>query len=143
MQPPPDPGLQRDGDSVEDQAMSKNLTHTIMSTNSFGVFRKYITIPSHNLHDPDTFTDIPIATTAPQSETIGSSLMAAAVSPTGSEHDPPTESKNRSEDLLLAWMTLGSGNTPTGMNNLVHNTLRHPDFNLSELDNFNAVTATR
>ena len=40
-------------------------------------------------------------------------------------------------------MTLGSGNTPTGMNDLVHNVLRHPDFDPSELEGFNAVTAAR
>jgi len=38
---------------------------------------------------------------------------------------------------------MGSGNTPTGMNDLVHNVIKHPDFNVSDLENFNAVTATR
>ena len=144
MQPPsPDSEPQHDDGSVRDQMASENLTHTITNTNSFRVFQKYLTIPSHNPHDPDTFADVPVATAAPQPETIGSGLTAAAVSSTGSEHDPLTESKNQSEDLLLAWMTLGSGNTPAGMNDLVHNVLRHPDFDLSELEDFNTVTATR
>jgi len=40
-------------------------------------------------------------------------------------------------------MTTGPGNTPAGMNDLVHSIIRHPDFNPSELEGFNAVTATR
>jgi hypothetical protein len=40
-------------------------------------------------------------------------------------------------------MAMGSGNTPAGINDLVHNVLRHPDFDVSELDDFNAVTAMR
>ena len=74
-------------------------------------------------------------------QSIGSNL--AAIVPAGSEHNPLADSENISQDLLLAWMTAGPGNTPTGMNDLVHNVIRHPDFRPSELEDFNAVTATR
>ena len=114
-------------------------THTITNTNSFGLFREYRTVSSHNPRNPDAFMDVQPTPAVPQS--IGSNL--AAVAPGGSGHDPLADSKNMSEDLLLAWMTTGPGNTPAGMNDLVHNVIRRPDFHPSELEDFNAVTATR
>jgi hypothetical protein len=59
------------------------------------------------------------------------------------EDDPSTNSDNLSRHLLLAWSTRGLGSTPAGINDLVHNVIRHPDFNPSELEDFNAVTAIR
>ena len=119
----------------------ENIEYTITNTNSFGVFRKYLTIPSHNPHDPDAFADVPTATTSTQPQSIGSGLTAVA--PAGVGCDPLANSENPSEDLLLAWMVHGSRNTPTGMNELVHNVIRHQGFDSSELHNFNAVTAIR
>ena len=139
--PPPDPEPQHGDDEIGGQMGPENLAHTITNTNSFGVFRKYFTVSSHNPQDPDAFADNLTTTTAPQPQSLGSGLMAVA--PAGSDRDPLTEPRNLSEDLLLAWMTLSPGNTPAGMNDLVHNVLRHPDFNPSELEDFNAVTATR
>ena len=141
QQPPPNPTLQHDDDAIEDSVGSANPASTITSSNSFGVFREYFTISSHNPRDADAFADIPIAAVTPQSQSIGSGL--AAVAPAGSGSDPLSNSKNRSEDLLLAWMTMSSGNTPTDMNNLVHNVIMHQDFDPSDLKDFNAVTATR
>ena len=43
--------------------------------------------------------------------------------------------------MILAWVATSSGNTPSGINDLVHNVLRHPDFNPLELEDFNTVTA--
>ena len=40
-------------------------------------------------------------------------------------------------------MTAGGGDTPAGINNLVHGVLRHPSFNPPDLEDFNAVTAMR
>ena len=135
-QPPPlsDPKL--DDNPVGDQMGSKNI---ITNANSFRVFQKYFTISSHSLCNPDAFADVPMATATSRPQSIGSGLTAVA--PAG-EHNPLTNSHNWSEDLLV-WMTLGSGNTPAEMNELVHNVIIHPEFNLSELHNFNAVTATR
>jgi hypothetical protein len=139
---PPDPGPQRDT-GIEDTADSENPPRTRMVTNanSFGVFREYFTTSSHHPRNPDAFADVSTATIAPQPQSIGSGLTI--VTSAESEHDPLVDSKNRSEDLLLAWMTVDSGNTPAGMNHLVHNVIRHPDFTPSDLENFNAVTAVR
>lgn len=61
----------------------------------------------------------------------------------GSGNDPTIDSTNISENLVLAWMAAGGGNTPAGVNSLVHGVLKHPDFHLPDLDNFNAITAIR
>ena len=136
-QPPPLSDPKPDDNPVGDQMGSKNI---VTNANSFRVFQKYFTISSHSPCDPDAFADVPTATATSQPQSIGSGLTAVA--PAG-EHDPLTDSHNWSEDLLLIWMTLGSGNTPAGMNELVHNVIMHPEFDLSELHKFNAVTATR
>ena len=119
-----------------------NNTHTFTNANSFGVFREYTTLSSHNPRAADAFADIPIATNTPQPQSIGSSLTTGT-SGAGSQHNPLANPANKTEDLLLGWMVTSSGNTPTGMNNLVHGVIRHQDFNPSELEDFNAVTATR
>lgn len=129
---------------IQDPATTpgSNDQHTITNPNSFGVFREYVAISSHNPRAPDAFADVPIATVAPHPQAIGSSLTMVA-SGAGSQHNPHANLANKSEDLLLAWMTTSSGNTPAGMNDLVHNVIRHSDFNPSDLGGFNAVTATR
>ena len=135
-QPPPDHEPQHSG-TVENPDGSENLTRT--DANSFGIFREYLTVSSHNPCNPDAFMDVQPTPAVPQS--IGSNL--AVVAPVESAHDPLTDSKPVSENLLLAWMTTGLRNTPAGMNDLVHNVIRHPEFDPSELEDFNAVTATR
>jgi hypothetical protein len=141
QQQPQDPEPQHENGEAE----GENRPHTITNANSFGVFRKYFTILSHNPHDTDAFADVPMATIVSQHtsppHSIGSSLLAAA--PAAAERDPLVNSENRSEDLILRWMTIGLGNTPAGVNDLVHNVMRHPDFNPSELENFNATTSIR
>lgn len=111
----------------------------ITTPNSFGVFREYLTVSSHNPQSPDAFADVLTAPPLPQS--IGSGLVA--VPPTEPAPDPFANSENKSTDLLLAWMAMGLGSTPAGMNSLVHDILRNPNFDLSELEGFNAVTAMR
>ena len=37
---------------------------------------------------------------------------------------------------------MGLGNTPTGMNNLIHNVIMHPGSNPLDLKDFNTVTTT-
>lgn len=138
-EPPLDPWPQH---TSEDSAGSKNHEHTITDANSFGVFREYVAVSSHNPRNPDTLMDVPIATAGPQPQLIGSGLTVVD-SGFGQQHDPLSGSTNKSEDLLLAWMTTGPGSTPAGMNDLVHNVIRHPDFNQPDLENFNAITASR
>ena len=122
-----------------DSEDSPTSSLVITTPNSFGVFREYLTIPSHNPQSPDTFADVLTVPSLPRS--IGSGLMA--VSPTEPAPDPLANSENKSTNLLLAWMATGLGNTPAGVNSLVHDILRNPDFDPSELEGFNAVTATR
>lgn len=139
--PPPDLEPQYDDDGPGDQTGPENPEHIITNANSFGVFRKYLNIPSHNPHDPDAFADVPTATTNPQPQAIGSGLTVTA--PAGLARNPLAGSENQSEDLLLAWMALGLGITPAGMNQLVHGVILNQDFNPPELHDFNAVTAIR
>ena len=136
QEPPPDPALQ-----PEDLEDPTNPTHTT-TTNSFGLFREFPTIPSHIPQNPDAFADIPTTTISPQPQPIGSNLAAVASTPGPEPHSLP-DSLNLSEHLLLAWLATGAGNTPEGVNDLVHNIILHPDFNGSDLEDFNAVTAIR
>jgi len=136
QQPPPDHEPQHGG--TENAIGPENLTRTITNTNSFGIFQEYLAVFSHNPRNPDAFMDVQPTPAVFQS--IGSNLAVAA--PVESEHNALTDSKNTSENLLLAWMTTSSGNTPAGMNDLVHNDIRHPEFCPLELKHFNAVTAT-
>lgn len=143
--PPLDPiGSQHhDHEGFQDSEGAANLMHSVTNANSFGVFREYVAVSSHNPRNPDALADIPITTATPtQPQPIGSNLTAVA-SGAESQHDPLSDSKNKSEDLLLAWMTTGLGNTPAGVNDLVHNVIRHEDFNSAELEHFNVVTASR
>jgi hypothetical protein len=133
---PPSPT--QDG-RTEDPISSIDRLHKITNKNSFGVFREYSAVSSHNPRDPDAFADT--QPTLPVPCSVGSGLMAVSSAESGD--DPLAGSKNISTDLLLAWMTKGLGNTPAGMNDLVHNIIRHPKFNPSELQGFNAVTAIR
>lgn len=142
MQPsPPNLEPQHDDDGPGDQTGPEDPGYIVTNTNSFGVFRKYLRIPTHNPRDPDAFADAPTTATGPQPQSIGSGLTAAA--PAGLACDPLANSENRSEDLLLAWASLGLGTTPAGMNQLVHGVLLHQDFNPPELCDFNAVTSIR
>ena len=141
QQPPPDLGLQHDEEVARNPSASANPMHTITNANSFGVFQEYSSLPSHNPRNPDAFADIPIAVVNPQPQSIRSGLAAVA-SGAGLQHNLSTSTSNRSEDLLLAWMTTSSRNTPAGINDLVRNVIAHPDFSPSNLKGFNAVTAT-
>ncbi|KAF9786306.1 hypothetical protein BJ322DRAFT_1108159 [Thelephora terrestris] len=127
------------GGVIEGSIDSLNRSCTITNVNSFGVFREYLAVSSHNPRNPDAFADAHPPLAPPQS--LGSSLMA--VIPPDPGDDPLANSNNISEDLLLAWSTRGPGNTPAGVNDLVHNVIRHPGFHPSALEDFNAITAIR
>ena len=124
----------------EDPVDPTKLTHTTR-TNSFGLFREFPAIPSHNPQNPDAFADVPTTTVSLPPQPIGSGLTAitSALGP-GSN---PLDSSNLSEDMLLVWLATGTGTTPEGVNNLVHNIILHPNFDRLELENFNAVMAIR
>ena len=132
--PPLDSGLDDSTDPT-----NHSPTITVTNPNSFGVFREYPAVSSHNPRNPDAFADAQPA--LPTSQSIGSGLMA--IPPSDPENNLLTNSTNISEDLMLSWMTMGFGNTPAGVNDLVHNVILHPEFTPSDLEGFNAVTAIR
>ena len=135
------PSPERSGcniEGIEGPIGPESHSPTITSTNSFGVFREYLSVSSHNPHNPDVFADAHPPLSPPQP--VGSSLMVAAPPELG---DGPMANSNVSKDLLLAWSTRGLGSTPAGLDDLVNNVIKHPAFLPSELEDFNAVTAIR
>ena len=138
---PPNPTqeLEQSSEQTEHTSEPVDSAPTVTDANSFGVFREYPTISSHNPRNPDAFMDIRPPPAILRS--IGSDL--ATISTAESAQSLLTGSENRSSDMILAWMATSPGNTPSGVNDLVHSVLRHPDFNTSELENFNATTVIR
>jgi hypothetical protein len=76
----------------------------MIDPDSFDVFRKYSSIPSHNPNDINPFEDIPSTSPSinphqiPLTERVGSNLH---VSPVQHKPNPLEESKNPTEDLLF------------------------------------------
>ena len=121
-----------------DLAVAEEIT---TSADSFGVFRKYSSLPSHNPDDADAFADVtrsqtlhPLAT-----EPVGSNI---SISPARSDPDPFTNSENPTRDLLLSWYSNGPTDGIAGFNHLVK-CLQHPRFDLSQLKDFTPATAIR
>ena len=113
----------------------------VTNPDSFGVFRKYTSLSSHNPGNVDPFADIhpaPPGTAPPshQPPTIGSTGNST-------RPDPLANSKNPSSDLLLSWHSEGSGDSAARLNRLVHGCILHKSFEKSDLKDFNAVTALR
>jgi hypothetical protein len=97
-QPEHDPEPSLDEGSGEGDPAIAGLT--IIGPDSFGVFRKYLSLSSHNPDDIDPFSDIPstssgaaLASQQPAAEPIGSNIT---VSPTTSNLDPLANSENPS-----------------------------------------------
>ena len=138
----PEPTL-GEGSSGSDPAITEQI---ITSPDTFGVFRKYSSLPSHNPNDIDPFSDIPstpsstISTSQPSAMgPIGSDLT---VSPGRTNSDPLENSENPTVDLLLGWYSEGSTDGATSLDHLVK-CIRDPRFDISRLEGFNAVGALR
>jgi hypothetical protein len=134
LEPPPGECSDEDGDA--DPEVPQQIT-TI--PDSFGVFRKYSSIPSHNPDDASPLDDVPSVPPRVVPAIIGSDL---SVQTTGHDSNPLTSSKNPTEDLLLGWWSEGSCDSIAGLNRLA-TYLRSPYFNPSRLRDFNAVSAIR
>ena len=134
----PEPPLDKcfDEDSNVDPEVSQQITTT---PDSFGVFRKYSSIPSHNPDDADPFDDVPSVPPGIVPVSIGSDLN---VSSARHNSNPLADSKNPTEDLLLSWWSEGSSDGIAGLDRLVK-CLTSPYFNPSQLQDFNAVSAIR
>jgi hypothetical protein len=97
-----------------------------MTINNFGLWKDYLYRPSH---DPD-------AQISPED------LYRPHLSTIIPELDRPGADKpsNRTVDLLLNWQNTGSpSKSNEEIDNLVHNVLLHPDFDLNELISFNTI----
>ncbi|KAF9786095.1 hypothetical protein BJ322DRAFT_1020212 [Thelephora terrestris] len=79
---PGSPGLDDSGlgrGTAIDGINRDSAERTITNTNSFGVFREFLTVSSHNPRDPDIFADAHPPLPAPQS--VGSNLMVIPPDP--------------------------------------------------------------
>ena len=144
-QPKCDPEPSLDGGTCEE---NDPVTHQITTnSDSFGVFRKYSSLSSHNPNDIDPFIDVPSispssipASRPPDTELIGSNLT---ISPSaGIPSDPLAHSENPTVDLLLSWYSEGSTDGATSLDRLV-DCIRDPLFDISQLEGFTAVNALR
>jgi len=142
-QPEPEPEPEPSVEEWSDPAASQIVT----DPNSFGVFRKYspFSVSSHNPKDVDPFSDIPsarpgsVASREATAEPIGSDLATS----TRNEPDPLSTLTNPTRDLLLGWwFTEGSRQGIGSLISLIK-CLTHPLFKISELVNFNPVSALR
>ena len=131
--PPADDGL------CEDDGTAPGVHQQITTDlDPFGIFRKYSSIPSHNPDDFDPFDDtIPCQTSS--TRRVGSNLH---VSSAGHKPNPLTESENPTMDLLLGWWSEGACDGVESLNWLVE-CLRSQYFDISQLKDFNAVSAIR
>jgi hypothetical protein len=147
LEPEPEPPVGERSDGSNQESSDPAASEITTDPNPFGVFRKYpsASISSHNPKDTNPFSDIPSTQPGPAAscsvttESIGSDLRLA----TQDESDPLSTSTHPSRDLLLAWwFTEGSKEGMGGLKSLV-NCLTHPLFNVSELQDFNPVSALR
>jgi hypothetical protein len=139
-EPNPEP---RSDESKGDAAIENQMTTT---PDSFGVFRKYSSLSSHNPEDIDPFSNTPSTSSntgstlqPPTSGPIGSNLSA---SPARTDLDPLANSENPTVHLLLSWYSRGSMDGAGGLDHLVK-CIQNPRFDASQLKDFNAVSALR
>ena len=141
----PEPPQNEESNGVSNNGADLEATQEITTNpDSFNVFWKYTSIPSHNPGDTDPFSNIPSASpgallqTSPTGE-IGSNLKVSSI---GHDSNPLASSKNPSEDILLGWWSEGSSDGIESLNRLVKG-LKSPFFNPSQLEGFDAVNAMR
>lgn len=134
--PEPLSGEGFDEDSTADLGALQQIT---TPPDSFGVFRKYSSIPSHNPDDINPFDDIPSISSGVAPTRIGSNL---GVSSPRHNSNPLADSKNPTEDLLLGWWSEGSCDGVTSLDRLVK-CLTSQYFDPLRLKDFNAVNAIR
>ena len=133
LEPPSDGGSGEENDPVTRQITT--------NPDSFGIFRKYLSLSSHNPDDINPFINTPSAPSGSilAAESIGSNIT---ISSTRNDSDPLKNSKNPTVDLLLSWYSEGSTDGATSLDRLV-NCIRDPHFDISQLEGFTAVNALR
>ena len=138
----PEPTL-TDNDPNEGGSTAEDPKDIKTDPDSFGVFRTYSSLPSHNPDDIDPFEDVSLNSNsprqAPRTERIGSNLH---ISSAGDKSDPLADSENPTEDLLLGWWFQGPHDGAESLNQLVQ-CLTSQYFDKSQLKDFNLVKALR
>ena len=129
----PPPGECFDEDSSVDPEVPQQITTT---PNSFGIFQKYSSIPSHNPNDANPFDNVPSVPPETIPVSIGSDLSISA----RHESNPLAKSRNPIKDLLLGWWSEGSCDGIASLDRLVK-CLTSSYFDPSQLKDFNAVSA--
>jgi hypothetical protein len=146
VQPEHDPEPLPNERSNEDGGTDSEATQQITtSPDSFGVFRKYSSIPSHNPDDTDPFSDIPSTSpgiAAPQMSSAGNVGSNLTISSASHSSNPLADSENPTEDLLLGWWSEGACDGVASLDRLAK-CLTSPYFDISQLKDFNAVSAVR
>ncbi|KAF7370032.1 hypothetical protein MSAN_00633200 [Mycena sanguinolenta] len=101
--------------------------------NSFGLWREY---PHRPTYDPDSLITL---------EHLSNRFRQPAVPNTPPQpREPVASTTNRSASHLLSWQNNGNTRKTAGeLNTLVHDILRHPEFDIDELENFDATRANR
>jgi len=133
-------------DEESDEGDPAGVHQITTSPDAFGVFRKYFSLSSHNPENIDPFSDLPSAPSGmastsqpPGTDSIGSNLTTSSAR---SDLDPLANSENPTVDLLLSWYSEGSTDGAANLDRLV-NCLQDPHFDISQLKDFNAVSALR
>jgi hypothetical protein len=128
---PPRPAVQLDNAGAPTLRILPHITLIVRDTfktilNRFGIWREYWHRPSY---DPDAFVSIAdLARPHPSSHSEESSDLL-----------PDRGYRNKSVSLLMNWQNDGDTTKSDGsINKLVNKVLLHPDFQLSDLEGFNA-----
>lgn len=109
--------------------------HLATSTNSFGLWRKYLHRPTF---DPDCFVPKEDLLVQPGRRADLSDLLASDDT-LESDSDPGHLHANRSYGLLSEWQGSGSNTKSNAeVDRLVHEVLLHPDFRLDHIKKFRA-----
>jgi len=98
--------------------------------NSFGLWKEYLYQPSY---DPDVFIS---------PKDLYRSDMSAIVPDEGRANEVPPKSvySNKTTELLLDWQSSGSSKKSNNeVTRLVHSIIHHAEFQLGNLQNFNAT----
>jgi hypothetical protein len=104
--------------------------------NAFGLWRSYLHRPTY---DPDTLISV-----EDLSNQYLPSNSDSEDSEDGAETLPVSTSSNISETLLMNWQNNGNITKSEGeLNSLVRDVLQHPDFNVEDLENFDAGRANK
>ncbi|KAJ3761587.1 hypothetical protein EV360DRAFT_14038, partial [Lentinula raphanica] len=119
-------------------------TMTQTDPNEFGLYEIYVDLPEINpvgVIGSDFPCDAPTFNVIDDNESRQpTAVFGLTVPPTTSVYSP---FPNESIFLLMKWFYSSVQKSISSLNDLVHNVLFHPNFNLSDLENFSAERENR